>query len=326
MSTETQLRIVEERGAALEAEHAVSAVLCDATGRIIHSVGPEIEATWRSASKPFQLEASLSFLPDAFVDALSERDLALGAASHSGEPQHVAGVRSLLDRMACSAEGLRCGAHWPVHEPSGRTLASHGERATALHNNCSGKHAYMLGATRSSGLAPDYRPVAHPLQQRVVERVRHHTGGRVSSETVIDGCGVPCFVLPLSAMAQAWASIATCMARHDGVLSRIGWAMCHEPWFMSGTDRLDLMLVHGATEPIVAKVGAMGIQCVAFPERGLGLALKLRTGSSDARPLVVEAVMDRWLPGLLRPDTLRRFRDVVNVVGDVVGQRRGLWS
>ena len=50
---------------------------------------------------------------------------------------------------------LACGAHWPMHEPSARSLRRRGRKPTPLHNNCSGKHAGLLLAWGSLVRRPD---------------------------------------------------------------------------------------------------------------------------------------------------------------------------
>ena len=112
------MHLVEQtRGSIVEAVHPFSAVAVNgATGAVVGRLGPEIVTTWRSASKPFQLENSLAALGDA--GAFTEEELAVGAASHSAEPVHVALVEGLLRRFGLDATALRCGAHPPVHEGS----------------------------------------------------------------------------------------------------------------------------------------------------------------------------------------------------------------
>ena len=53
-----KLTILRTRGAALESEHPISAVLCDPTGQVQQRIGEPMVTTWRSAAKPFQLESN----------------------------------------------------------------------------------------------------------------------------------------------------------------------------------------------------------------------------------------------------------------------------
>jgi len=53
-------------------------------------------------------------------------------------------VERMLNRIGLDSSALRCGVHWPIHQPSAQALARAGGTATAVHNNCSGKHAGFL--------------------------------------------------------------------------------------------------------------------------------------------------------------------------------------
>ena len=319
------LVVVQRRGGHLESVHPVSAVMCNEAGEIVRSTDRVAVTTWRSGAKPFQLEASLSMLDPSVVDQLEDEDLAVGAASHSGEPRHVARVESLLARFGASEGDLRCGAHWPVHEDSGRELVRQSREPTPIHNNCSGKHTFMVAALRANGHEHDYRLPEHPVQRVIRASVNARTGGAVV-DVVVDGCGVPCFVLPISGMATAFARLAGAVADGDGLLGRIGGAMLRHPELVSGTGRHDLLLVNAATEPIISKVGAEALLCLALPRRRAGIAIKVLSGCNDARAVAVLAVLLRWVPGLVPKDALPEWGLLRNVVGRAVGEREAVWA
>jgi L-asparaginase II len=312
----TVLWVEQRRGFALEATHAIDVVVCDKEGRVVARVGDDMLTTFRSAAKPFQLEASLAALPDGLRALLTPEDLALGAASHHAEAVHVAHVESLLARLGRRVEHLYCGAHAPAHGPSAEALFARGQRPSALHNNCSGKHSFMAAAASALGAAEDYRPAEHVLQQRILAGLQARLGGAIAG-TVTDGCGIPCFVLPLSAMARSYAQIAVAMATDTAGLGEIGRAMRAHPLLMSGSQAFDGWLAEhlGA----VAKVGAGGLLCIALPEQGLGVAIKARTGSDVARPAATVAVLEKFFPGLLKSEVPARFTKISNVAGAEVG-------
>ena len=251
---------------------------------------------------------------------VDETWLAVGAASHNAEPRHVALVESILARFNVEASGLRCGAHAPVHVPSAEALLRAGGHCSALHNNCSGKHAFMLAAAHHAGWAPDYRPLSHPLQQRVLANLSAWAGEVTGTAT--DGCGVPTFFLPLEAVARSWLAVARAMATGEGTLGKIGWAMARHPELTSGIGRLDLDVVRYAHEPLAVKVGAMGLFCMALPNRGLSLAVKVEPGTNEALPAAVRWALDTFAPGAFSPPGAWELCQVRNVVGDVVGR----WS
>lgn len=305
------------RNGLVETVHPVSAVLIEG-GAVRWSVGEDIASFWRSASKPFQLLNSLNCLPDTLVDSLDERALAIGTASHSGQTEHTDAVASLLTRFDLGAGQLQCGTHPPSHEATARTVPV----PTVLHNNCSGKHTFMLAACAAQGWQRDYRPPDHPLQARnhaLLDDLAgmHHGVG-------VDGCSVPTFHTSLSGQARAWAAIAEAMAgRGDPRLGRIGWAMQREPFLVSGTHRLDLAVCQASEAPIACKIGAEGLFCIASPSGYQGLAVKVHTGNTEALAVAVRAVLAKVGLPLRGPwfwDTVRNVRNAE------VGERRAVWG
>ncbi len=322
----TFLVVEQRRGFAVEGVHDVDGVACDAEGRVVASVGDDPTTTFRSAAKPFQLETSLSGLAVDQRAALTAQDLAIGAASHHGEPDHVLQVQGLLRKLGCQAGDLLCGAHEPSHAPSAHALYATGALPSVLHNNCSGKHAFMAAAARGQGFAPDYLAQDHPLQRQIYARVDERSGRAVRG-AVVDGCGLPCFVLPLSGMARAWAQLAVAMGPRatgqDGSLGRIGLAMRDHPFLISGTDAFDGWLT--STAPLLAKVGAQGLLCAALPELGVGVAIKIRSGADAVRPVAVWALLSSWF-GATCPEPLpERFQVVTNAAGRAVGEIATRW-
>jgi L-asparaginase II len=312
--------VEQRRGGVVEAEHRVHACAVelggDGQGRPVFQVGSDLHTTFRSAAKPFQLESALSLLPEELVCTLAPAQLALGSASHHGEREHIEGLERLLVTLECTREQLYCGAHEPLNAESARALHALGRAPDVLHNNCAGKHAFMAAASAVQGFVADYRPAAHPLQQAIRANLERRVEHALSS--VLDGCGVPCCVLPLSSMARAYAQLAASMARADGSeLARIGQALAAHPQLMSGSGAFDGWL--NAHAGVVAKVGAQGLLCLALPQRGLGLAIKIESGVDLARPVACAALLERFLPGLA-PELPERFHVLRNVVGDRVGE------
>ena len=308
--------VLQARGAYLESRHPFSVVALS-PGAAPGLAGAPCSTTFRSASKPFQLATSLEVLGEPEVD---ETWLAVGAASHNAEPRHLDIVQAILARFGVEASGLRCGAHAPMHVPSAEAVLRAGGAYSALHNNCSGKHAFMLAAARHAGWDLDYRPPSHPYQQRVLSKLTALAGEVTGTAT--DGCGVPTFFLPLEAVARSWLAVAEAMHAQSGTLGRIGWAMARHPELTSGLGRLDLDVVRNAREPMAVKVGAMGLFCMALPERRLSLAVKVEPGTSDALPAAVAWALDTFAPGAFAPPPDWALCQVRNVVGDVVGR----WS
>ncbi len=305
--------IEQVRGPCVESVHPWSAVAL-AHGQIVRQWGEPVATTWRSAAKPVQLDVSLSVLADPPVP---EPWLALGAASHSGEVVHTDMAAAILQHFHLQPSDLRCGAHPPVYTPRAEAILRQNGQFTDLHNNCSGKHSFMVAAAQHAGWPLDYRPETHPLQQRIRERVTElcqHT-----PELAVDGCGVPTFSLPLAAIARAWSEIAAAMHAGTSRLGRIGLAMAAHPELTSGTDRLDLAVVQRARLPLTVKVGAGGVFCMALPDVQVGVAIKIHSGVAEALPVAIDAVLTALWPAGWPAEAAWSQLEVRNVVGRLVG-------
>jgi len=150
--------------------------------------------------------------------------------------------------------------------------------------------------------------------------VYSHTGEQAG--LAVDGCGVPTFHLTVAGMARAWSALAVAMAdAPHSDLGRIGWAMAQHPDLVSGTDRIDAAIARAATESYVGKIGALGVFCIALPQRRMGIALKIESGDEGALACAVPAAIAQAAPGaIVLPDDWP-WNTVHNVVGAPVGQR-----
>lgn len=322
----TVLRVEQRRGFAVEAVHTVSAVLCDRDGKVVASIGEDPFSTFRSAAKPFQLEVSLGVLGRELEAQLGPRDLALGAASHHGEPMHLEQVQSLLARLDRSVQHLYCGAHAPTHGPSAEALWARGERPSALHNNCSGKHSAMLARAHVAGWkTAGYEKPEHPVQQGCLESVARWAGlAPAELGRAVDGCGVVEFSSPLESMALAWSRLAVSMEDDDHA-RRIHTALRARPMLFGGSDRFDSIMIEETDGKVIAKVGAEGVHAAAIPEQGIGVVIKVEDGAQRAQfPAILRALqyLDA-LPATL-PQRLEDFRRkaIRNTRGECVGEVR----
>lgn len=306
------------RGEVVESSHPFSAVVVH-DGQLTQTWGDDVHAAWRSAAKPFQLWCALEALGDP---ALSPAELAIGAASHAGQPGHVAQVRALLQRFGVEESRLSCGGHLPLNVGAAEAMLRAGEPFGPIHNNCSGKHTFMLAACDAQGWTGDYRRADHPLQRRVQETLTAWCGE--APRLGVDGCSVPTFLMPISAFGRAWSALARAMHDDgDPRLGRIGRAMAANPWMFSGDDRIDLDMMRGAKEPMLVKIGAAALYNVALPNRSLGLTVKIHSGVEAALPLAVEAALARFAPGAwARPEGFERYTVVRSVLGAPVGEAR----
>jgi L-asparaginase II len=287
------------RGEVVESlHHGVVAVASpDGCVRLAHG-DPAAVTFLRSAAKPAQVLPLLE-AGGAERFGLTDAEIAVMIGSHNGEPMHVAAVESILRKIGCQAEALQCGAHLPFHRPSARALREAGRAATALHNNCSGKHAGMLALARLLG-APfaTYLDEAHPVQARIREAVEALSGLPPGSlRTAIDGCSAPTFAMPLAGAATLYARLVDgggLSASWRGAAARAVQAMRAHPEMVAGEDRMCTVLMRRGGRGLLAKIGAEGVYGFAFGtgSEARGVALKIADGDdARARPAAALAVL-----------------------------------
>jgi L-asparaginase II len=289
------------RGALVESRHRGVVAVVDAAGKPVLALGEVEQPVYpRSAIKGLQ---ALVLVESGAVErfGLGDEELAVACASHGGEGGHVAAVARMLARAGLSPEALECGAHWPIHQPSAHALAASGGTATAIHNNCSGKHAGFLCAARALGVPhAGYVAPSHPVQRAVKASLEGLTGFRIDDEKrATDGCSVPTWALPLSALALAFARFGSGQgfgAERAQAAARLRTASAAKPWHVAGTGRFCTEIMQRFGARVFVKTGAEGVFCAALPEQGLGIAVKCDDGAGRAAEVVMAAMIARFLP------------------------------
>lgn len=318
------------RGALAESVHAIVACAVDASGTVALEYG-DIDAPiyLRSAAKPFIAAAVLASRANERF-GFDEREIAVMAASHNGEPEHVAAVSSILEKIGLDEGALQCGAHAPAYDPAAAALAASGAKPSALHNNCSGKHAGILALCRARGYdRATYLALEHPAQQEILALCGRLLGEDPTRMPLgVDGCGIPVFATSMRRAARAFARFATLDEVDDAdaiALELVRYAVAAEPFYIGGTARFDSVLPQATRGRIIGKAGAEGVHADALLDQGLGLALKIVDGARRAVPPATMALLGEL--GALEPSaraSLEGFAasDVTNIAGAVVGAIR----
>jgi len=285
------------RGACVESIHFGAVAVVDAHGDLVAHVGdPDWVTYLRSSAKPFQL---LPLVESGAADhfGFTDKELAVMAASHSGEPRHVETVQGILTRIGLSERALQCGSHEPHSPESMRILREAGRAPTPIYNNCSGKHAGMLAQAVYHGWSTsDYLEPRHPMQERIRRTLAEMSDVAPDEIAIgVDGCSVPCFALPLRACALAFARLADpsgLPAPRRYAAERVVTAMTAHPEMVAGENRLDTDLMRAAQGRIVSKGGAEGYHGMAIRSTGLGIAIKIVDGNGQrgTGPAVIEVL------------------------------------
>jgi L-asparaginase II len=301
------------RGSLVESTHRGAVCVVEADGATVLALGDVAQPVFpRSAVKALQ---ALPLVESGAADhyRLGEEELAIACGSHGGEPKHVAAVERMLARAGLDAAALECGAHRPSHSQSAEALLRANRAPSALHNNCSGKHAGFLCVVRHLGVDHrGYVAPSHPVQQAVKATIEELTGVTLAqAQCAVDGCSVPTWAVPLQNLAQAFARFGTgrglSAARADAA-ARLRSACAHCPFFVAGSGRFATVAMERLAERAFVKGGAEGVFCAALPEQGLGIAFKCDDGAGRAAEAVMAALLIRLMP--LEPDAramLERF-------------------
>ncbi|MBV8148807.1 MAG: asparaginase [Candidatus Eremiobacteraeota bacterium] len=313
------MRVEVTRGDLVESLHEVAACAVDPRGGVVYASGDVTAPVYlRSAAKPF-IAAAVVAAGARERFSLDEREIAMIAASHAGEPFHIEAVESILRKIGLSESALQCGLQ-PPRDPS------------PIYNNCSGKHAgilalcIILGADTATYLEPD-----NPAQQAILALC-----ARLSDEDArtwplgVDGCGIPVYATSLRQAALSFARLASPVGVDDGdaaALRVVRAAMLAFPEYVAGTGELDTVLMQATRGSLVAKGGAEGVHGIAAIVAGLGYASKVLDGAGRARgPSTVAALVHLGVLDNAQAAELARFgRPIVyNRAGRMVGEIRAI--
>lgn len=300
------------RSGLVEGQHFGHAVIVDPAGGIDASWGdPQAVIFPRSANKPVQAAAMvLAGLQ------LAPRLLALAASSHSGEPDHLDGVRQILAGAGLVEGNLRTPPDYPLDPVERDAWVRANRNPVPVAMNCSGKHAAMLATcvVRDWSL-PDYRSPEHPLQRAIAARLSALAGEPVQA-TGVDGCGAPVLALTVAGLARSLSAMA--VAEQGSAEFEVAAAMRAHPRMVGGSRR-EVSALMDAVPGLLIKDGAEGVFAAALPD-GQALAIKVLDGSERARLVVLADLLERMgVPG----EPLAGYRQVpVYGGGEVVGSVR----
>ena len=289
------------RGDRIESRHTGAFAVADPNGALVMSGGDSDRAIFpRSAIKALQ---ALPLVASGAAErlGLTSAELALTCASHAGTPAHTETATRMLARVGRDATCLECGTHWPSSSTAARALAASGVEPSALHNNCSGKHAGFICAAIAAGRDPaGYVSPDHPTMRDVTASVAAVTGAALDRQVpATDGCSIPAYQIPLRALATGFARLGAARGLPAGFAAAadcLRQAVAANPDMLAGAGRFDTEVTSALGGAVFVKVGAEGVYCAALPGQGLGLALKCDDGNARAAE-VAAASLIRQLVG-----------------------------
>ncbi len=103
------------RGGIVDLTHIGHIAVVDYKGKILYHYGdPERITFARSSAKPIQAIPILESGGAIEEYGITEKEIAIFCASHSGESFHVETVRNVLEKAGLNENYLQCGSHYPI--------------------------------------------------------------------------------------------------------------------------------------------------------------------------------------------------------------------
>ncbi len=263
----------------------------------------------RSCAKPLQASLVIDYEMDKFYD-MTDEEIAICCASHTGEEIHVNTARKLLNKIGLDESYLKCGLHKPLSKTEQSKMLLNSTPVNILHNNCSGKHIMMLGLCKMKNwdIETYYLP-EHPLQKAIKTKIYDLCKVQKNYPVTTDGCGVPIVSMPLTNMLQGYLNLFT-----NPKYERIKNAFLKHPYIIGGEDRTDTKIIEHS-DGIIAKVGAGGLCVVVNSKTEEAFVVKISDCDMKARELVVIQVLKNLHWADIEIDT-----DVKTINGKIVGK------
>ena len=286
------------RGGIVECSHRASVAIVDGTGAVVrHHGNVESPIFPRSAVKILQ---AMPMVESGAVEdfKLTPEEIAITCASHNGEKQHAHTSACILSKIGLGEPDLECGCHRPTYMKRHEQMVRDNEPLTQLHNNCSGKHAGMLALAKQKGWdTKGYVEQTHPVQQSIMGTMEMMFGCDMSHAPVdVDGCSAPAWAVPLKNMAYAFAQVADpsrLPTEKEHAVRTLRDTVMANPYYIAGTKRFDTTVMEALGNKAFIKVGAMAVHGIALPEYGLGVAIKVDSGLTQASETIAINIMQQ---------------------------------
>ena len=257
----------------------------------------------RSCAKPLQA----SLLIDYDIDFTPE-ELAFCSGSHAGEECHVEIAKGILNKIGLNEDYLKCGIHPPLSRTMQDKMLLNGEKPSAIHNNCSGKHLGFLAICKKQGWNLDtYYEPEHPLQIEVKRKIYELCEITGNYPMTTDGCGVPIVSIPLKNLVIGYKNLTK---KYPQLVK----AIMNNPYIYGGEQRFDTEIIQNSKD-LIAKVGAGGLCIVYNTKLNEGFAVKMNDANMEARRFaVIEMLNDLSWAKIDIDKTIRTLS------GKIVGQ------
>ena len=282
MKLKSAILLQEIRNSLVELEFYGYIIFCD-KNKNIHSYGETQHYHFfhRSCAKPLQASIIQGLMTKDYYN-LSEKEIAVCCASHTGEPVHLEILRGILKKANLTEKDLLC----PAIEPLNKEEQKKFEVYSPLHNNCSGKHTIMLAICRQMGWdTKNYLDINHPLQKMIYKKIQTLCEEETELPATLDGCGAPIWATSLEGLTRGFYNLF-CTEEYPDIKN----SMQHNPYLIGGKDRPDTQIME-LNQDLIAKAGAGGILCIANTRTKEVLTVKLTAADMRARSIIAIETM-----------------------------------
>ena len=292
MIIDNPILVEVRRGGRVESRHRGSIIACRPDGEIVFSCGDVTREIYpRSALKIFQAIPLIESGAAARFN-LTAAQIALACASHNAEKIHTETVHNWLRDLQLSADDLECGAAYPMHFDTARSVAE----PSRVHHNCSGKHAAMLTVARAAdAVTAGYSDYDHPVQNAWMSALSEWLDADVFAMAwERDGCGLPAICMPQNLLATAFAKCASPHKnQHADAVANLITAITANPKMLAGTARCCTDVIAATNGEVIIKTGAEGVYAGVIPRLKIGFALKIDDGATRAANVTVGAILKK---------------------------------
>ena len=275
-----------------------SVVVVGENNKIIYEKGDSSEISFpRSSAKLMQALTPLALGAKEEFN-LTEKEIAVICASHSGEDFHIETIRNILKKAGLDESYLKCGPHYPFKEDVAEKMKKEGIKPKDIHNNCSGKHTGMLLACKIMGWdMEDYYKIDHPVQRKITENIERVCECKIPLEHIsVDGCGVPVHAMTMREFAHGMQKMSDFenLEGFEEASKDIYNAITKHSKYTSGSDRIDHYLISRYPGKIIVKSGANGYFGGYLPDKKYGFCIKTYDGISSVRNLILIELMKKF--------------------------------
>ena len=283
-----------------------SAVVCNNKGKVLKQFAPgdaERGVNIHSCVKPFHAAIMLEYIrknPDLKAPGFDSAELAVMSASHSGTPEHLQWIQSVLDKAELDEGYMRC-VGYPLDQVVQANLKAQGRtisNISHLYSQCSGHHACQGILAKLMDEDPkDYWKPEGKVQQYFLKQLQEYCDNDQRIELIkFDGCGIPTFNMPLATFATLYAKFVS--SEQEG-FKRVVDAMAKHPFLVSDEISLDTCLMEVAEGKLIAKLGSGALIIIA--NRATGEAMILREWSAAygiREKITIQALSELgWITG-----------------------------